>query len=207
MDISEEKRIIRERVRALRESLSPEEVREAGLAVSGWVRSSPRIEKAGTLCVYASTAKEIPTRDIIRFLLDSGKCVAVPDWEGWKQGSGIRLAGIADPSDLQEEGRIVPQPPVTRGNTVSPEDVEIFIIPGLAFDHAGNRLGMGGGYFDRLLALASTKAAFLGLAYEFQVLAHLPSEPHDIPVHHVVTPGEERVGKAVHKKEGMFYGS
>jgi len=80
-------------------------------------------------------------------------------------------------------------------------------VPGIAFDREGNRLGMGGGYFDRLLSQASSTATFTGLAYDFQVVTHLPSETHDIPVHDVVTPVSIQVCGVEHKQEGKSYGS
>lgn len=187
---SEEKQQLRERILALRQSQSPEVVREAGLAVGQKVLAHAAVNSARKVCLYASVGKEIPTRDLLQKLLEDGKTVSVPDWEGWKQGSGIRLAAVHDPGDLMTEGRIVPQPRVSHDGIIAPDEMDLFIVPGVAFDQSGNRIGMGGGYFDRLLALASSKSTLFGLAYGFQVLAHLPTEPHDIPVDYVLTPGQ-----------------
>jgi 5-formyltetrahydrofolate cyclo-ligase len=96
---------------------------------------------------------------------------------------------------------------VTEGRTTPIEEFELFLVPGIAFDNKGNRLGMGGGYFDRLLSRASSAATFIGLAYSFQVVTHLPSEIHDIPVHNVVTPGSDQVRGVEYKQEGKGYGS
>jgi 5-formyltetrahydrofolate cyclo-ligase len=196
--ISQEKQHLRERMLALRQSQSPDFVREAGLAVASQALGHDITRKARKVCMYASTGKEIPTWDLLQQLLDDGKIVSVPDWEGWKQGSGIRLVVVSSPEDLATEGRLVPQPRLTDERIISPDEMDLFIIPGVAFDKSGNRLGMGGGYFDRLLALASSKSTLLGLAYGFQVLAHLPSEPHDIPMHHVMTPGSGQTSR-VHR--------
>lgn len=184
-----EKQLIRERMRALRHSLSPEQVRSAGAAVAENVMERPETAGAGTVCVYAHTGKEISTDLLIDRLLDKRKTVAVPDWEGWKQGSGLRTVAIDGLDDLDRESRVVPQPSRVEGNIIPVDQIDVFLVPGLAFDSQGNRLGMGGGYFDRLLTYASSTATFLGLAYEFQIIAHLPVENHDIPVHDVVTPG------------------
>lgn len=188
--VPEEKQRLRERIIALRQSQPPEVVREAGLAVTRHVLDHEATDRARKVCLYASIGKEIPTWDLLQKLLEDGKTVSVPDWEGWKQGSGIRLVKVSGPEDLMTEGRTVPQPQAGCGGVIAPDEIELFIIPGVAFDQTGNRLGMGGGYFDRLLALASSKATLLGLAYSFQVFAQLPSEPHDIPVDHVVIPGQ-----------------
>jgi 5-formyltetrahydrofolate cyclo-ligase len=206
LDIQEKERI-RERMRALRNSLSPEQVRSAGIAIADNVLERNDVAKASTLCVYAHTGKEIPTDRLMERFLADGKTVVVPDWEGWKQGSGLRAASIDGLEALDRDSRVVPQPSHVKGNIVSTTEVDIFLLPGLAFDPQGNRLGMGGGYFDRFLVLASSTATFLGLAYDFQVIAHLPTENHDIRVHDVVTPGRARVRGFNDKQEGMGYGT
>lgn len=204
---SQEKQFIRDRIRALRQSLAPVEVREAGEALVRILHSHVLDTNAGKVCVYASTGKEVPTEALIRDFLGDGKVVGVPDWEAWTQGSGLRITPIESTDDLVREDRVVPQP-VTAGDRYLPiEEYELFLIPGLAFDRSGNRLGMGGGYFDRLLSRASSSATFIGLAYDFQIVTHLPADIHDIPVHDVVTPSGFRVRGVKHKQEGKFYGS
>jgi 5-formyltetrahydrofolate cyclo-ligase len=205
--ILEEKQLIRERVQALRQSLAPERVLEAGEAVSRIIRSRVSAANIGKVCVYANTGKEIPTLSLMQDLLAVGVRVAVPDWEAWKQGSGLKVVTIKSTEELAREGRIVPQPMVVDDRSSPIEEFELFLVPGIAFDHTGNRLGMGGGYFDRLLSHASSTATFTGLAYDFQVITHLPSETHDIPVHDVVTPGTIQVREVEHKQEGKGYGS
>lgn len=205
--VTNEKTVIRERLRALRQSLSPEEVLEAGAAVSRVICEYVRSTGLTSTCVYASTGKEVPTRDLMQNLMDAGVTVGVPDWEAWKQGYGLEIAGIGSLNDLLREGRVVPQPSGPNLKSVPVEDVELFLVPGIAFDRSGRRLGMGGGYFDRLLSRASSKAIFLGLAYDFQVVTHLPSEDHDVSVHDVVTPGTVRVQGVDNKQEGKSYGS
>lgn len=206
LDIQEKERI-RERMRALRHSLSPEQVRSAGIAMADNVLNRAGMAEVSTVCVYAHTGNEIPTDRLMERFLAEGKTVAVPDWEGWKQGSGLRAASIDSLEELDRESRVVPQPSRVKGNIVPTDKVDIFLLPGLAFDPHGNRLGMGGGYFDRLLTQASSTATFLGLAYDFQVIAHLPAENHDIRVHDVVTPGRARVRGFNDKQEGMGYGT
>lgn len=205
--ISEEKQLIREKVQALRQSLSPEKVQEAGEAVSLIIRSQVSATNIRKVCVYANTGKEIPTEGLMRDLIADGVRIAVPDWEAWKQGSGLKVVTIRSTEELVREGRVVPQPIVTEGRASPIEEFELFLVPGIAFDNEGNRLGMGGGYFDRLLSRASSAATFIGLAYSFQVVTHLPSEIHDIPVHNVVTPGSDQVRGVKYKQEGKGYGS
>lgn len=67
----------------------------------------------------------------------------------------------------------------------SPEDIDLFIIPGIAFDRKGNRLGRGKGFYDRFLA--GTNKPVIGLCYEFQLLDHIPTEPHDQKMNWIIT--------------------
>lgn len=207
ISIAEEKQLIRERLRALRQGLAPDKVLEAGEAVSHIIRSHISATGIRAVCVYANTGKEVPTQSLMQCLIADGVKVAVPDWEAWKQGMGLKVVAIESTEELVQENRVVPQPVVTSGRTIPIEKIELFLIPGIAFDNEGNRLGMGGGYFDRLLLQASSTATFTGLAYDFQVVTHLPSEAHDIPVHEVVTPGTVQVREVDHKQEGKSYGS
>jgi len=205
--ISKEKLLVREKIRAIRQSLAPEKVREAGEAVSHTIRSHVSAAGIGKVCVYANTGKEIPTEGLMQDLLADGVVVAVPDWEAWKQGSDLRVVTILSTDELVRKDRVVPQPVVTAGRICPIKEFELFLVPGIAFDSEGNRLGMGGGYFDRLLLEASSTATFTGLAYDFQVVTHVPSETHDIPVHEVVTPGSIQVRGVDYKQEGKGYGS
>ena len=207
ISISKEKQLIRERLWALRQGLSPEKVLAAGEVVSHIIRSHILAMDIRTVCIYANTGKEIPTEGLMQYLITDGVRVAVPDWEAWKQGMGLKVVAIESTAELLRENRVVPQPVVTSGRTIPIQEFELFLVPGIAFDSEGNRLGMGGGYFDRLLTQASSTATFTGLAYDFQVVTHLPSETHDIPVHEVVTPGTVQVRGVDHKQEGKSYGS
>ena len=187
LSLSQEKHEIRERMRAIRQALSPKDVEGASYKVARFVLDQGEVGESGTICSYASVGKEVQTRFLVRSFLRSGKRVTIPDWEGWHQGSGVRVVQISSEEDILTEGRIVPQPRVLEESIVPVEEIELFLVPGLAFDRSGNRLGMGGGYFDRLLKLAAPEATLIGLGFEFQLLKSLPAETHDVPVHKVVT--------------------
>ncbi|UCF30000.1 MAG: 5-formyltetrahydrofolate cyclo-ligase [bacterium] len=198
--ISQEKLAIREMMKAMRQGLSPEEVGHSGQAVSRMTMSQPEANSAGSFCVYASVGKEVATGTLILELLESGKTVVVPDWEGWKQGCGLRVARIQDPGDLLVENRVVPQPRNVPERIMPIDRVEVFLIPGVAYDMYCNRIGMGGGYYDRLLALSSPKATLIGLAYDFQIMHSLPVDDHDVPVHKIVTPSQCVTAQDQHKR-------
>jgi len=187
LNLSREKQEIRERMRAIRQALSPEDVEKASYKVAKFVLDQEEVGESGTICSYASVGKEVQTRFLLRSFLRSGKRVIIPDWEGWRQGFGIRVVQINSEEDLLVKGRIVPQPRIIEERIIPVEEVDLFLVPGLAFDRLGNRLGMGGGYFDRLLKLVAPEATLIGLGFEFQLFKSLPAEAHDVPVHKVVT--------------------
>ncbi len=198
--LTQEKQKIRERMRNVRQALSPSEVRAGSRMVTRSFLDNEDLNTADLICTYVGVGKEIQTSSLIERLLESDRRVVVPDWEGWKQGSGLRVVRIRSLDDLVSENRIVPQPRVSEERLVRAEDVEVFLVPGLAFDISGNRLGMGGGYFDRLLTLSSPFANLIGLAYDFQVVDRLPAGNHDVPVHHVISPRAGVIQGDLHKR-------
>jgi len=78
------------------------------------------------------------------------------------------------------------------GEKSSPEKVDIVVVPAVAFDLQGHRLGYGKGYYDRFLK--KTKAVKVGVAYDFQIVEKLPAEQHDIPVDLIITPARRKRG-------------
>ncbi len=145
--------------------------------------------KAGTVMFYNSKASEVRTQDMVRRALDMGKRVVVPVMDTLE----YRLF-LSELRDFDTELCIgtfqVPEPRDECIRPVSPEEVDIFILPGVAFDRRGSRLGFGGGYFDKLLKQTKRGALFLGLAFQEQMVEEIPQAPHDIPVHMVITEKE-----------------
>ena len=87
----------------------------------------------------------------------------------------------------------------TGTNTVDPSELELIVVPAVAFDRKGNRLGRGKGFYDRLLA--TTKAAKVGVGYEFQLFDEIPAEEHDVPMDMVITQTTTVVIKPYKKKK------
>jgi 5-formyltetrahydrofolate cyclo-ligase len=74
------------------------------------------------------------------------------------------------------------EPAYSPEKVLRPEEIDVAVFPGLAFDTKKNRLGYGGGWYDRFLSKAGSHAVSIGVAYPFQVVEDLPSEPHDLPL-------------------------
>lgn len=185
----QEKTAIRRRMRALRRALSPEERLRASKVVCDKLNLDEGIAVAtdpfdgGAVAVYLASPDEIDLSDFIREMLGRGVKVASPRWNG-ETYELARLKGL-DEGDLRRGPMNILEP--AEAEIVMPQDVSVWIVPGLAFTKDGKRLGYGGGWYDRLLAATAKNALKIGVAHEFQIVDDLPSEQHDILLDRVVT--------------------
>ncbi|WP_261992155.1 5-formyltetrahydrofolate cyclo-ligase [Streptomyces sp. MS191] len=152
---------------------------------------------ASTVAAYVSVGREPGTRALLDALRARGVRVLLPvllpdndlDWAAYEGGEGLARAG---------RGLLEPTAPRLGPDAVC--DADAVLLPGLAVDGRGMRLGRGGGSYDRVLARlgrAGARPALVVLLYANEVVARVPEEPHDHPVHAVVTPdGVTRFGPA-----------
>jgi 5-formyltetrahydrofolate cyclo-ligase len=142
---------------------------------------------AQTILFYISVRNEVDTRDLLDKALAAGRQVVVPYCENGE----LHLVRLLGRDDLEIGAHNIPEPSLAlRGDParqVAPEQVDLALIPGVAFDTLGYRLGHGAGYYDKLLARMRPDAARVGLAFECQIVDELPIEPHDMPMDYVVT--------------------
>lgn len=141
--------------------------------------SLPQIKKAKSVLLYYPHKNEINTLPLINAFLKQGKTVLLPKVEGLN----IIPVIFKDLSQLKEGYAGIKEP---EGKAISPEEIDIVIVPGVAFDKKGHRLGYGKGYYDRFLS--KTNALKIGLAYDFQIVENLPAEEHDVPLDLIITP-------------------
>ncbi|MDQ7793941.1 MAG: 5-formyltetrahydrofolate cyclo-ligase [bacterium] len=188
----EAKRRLRSRLLELRRGLSPDEVARLGEFVRSRVARLDAYRRAGCVLAYASFRNEVDTQGIIAMVLDGGRTLALPRVEG---AGRLSLRRVEDPEDLVPGTYGIPEPRPA-APLLPPEAVDLVLVPGIAFDRRGNRLGWGGGYYDRLLAelrsapiLAARgfPALAAGLAYHFQLVDCVPADPGDRRVDLVVT--------------------
>ncbi len=138
-------------------------------------------KRAKIVLFFISFGGEIYTQDMIKKARKSGKIVAVPV---------CKRNGIMRPSVLLEKARLmrglygIYEPAIKR--FVNLEDLDLVIVPGIAFDKKGNRLGRGKGYYDRFLRRLPEKASSIGLAFDFQILPHIPANSLDKKVDKVI---------------------
>lgn len=166
---------------ARRLGLSAAEVQAATAAVEARLWALRQFERPSSVCSYVSAQNEIGTHGLLRELLRRGWEVSVPVFLGDRYGLG-RLRDFDADLVPGHAGLLEPR----RREPVG--DPQIWLVPGVAFDRRGHRLGRGKGYFDRLLNGAA--GLRIALAYDFQVVSELPVASHDEPIDLIVTPGE-----------------
>lgn len=185
------KESLRGRVREIRRRLDPDWVRVHSELVADGVMGMPEFERASAVFCYLSLPHEVGTARVIARCFARGKRVCVPAFDAG--ASTYAPAWLAE-GDALRGGRLgVMEPVDVRWTDL--QDVDVAVVPGVAFDGAGRRLGYGGGYYDRILAgveRGGRGSLFrVGLAFEFQVFEDIPAADHDVWMDAVVT--EKRV--------------
>jgi 5-formyltetrahydrofolate cyclo-ligase len=174
---------LRSRMLELREAIPPEGRQEAAGAVAGHLGEIPGFAEAGTVLLYYSVGSELPIMDLIVQLVE---------------GEGRRVLLPFVMNDRLEAAEWRPSDPTTQGDYVGvqprfhrpvpPEEVDAALVPGLAFDRGGGRVGSGRGLHDGLLSRLRPEAIVAGLAFAEQVVDEVPRDEGDVAVAFVVTP-------------------
>ena len=178
-----EKNTIRSEIRRQAELRNERWRRQSSEAILRRLERLDAFERAASVALYWSLPGEVFTHDLVERWSRS-KRIYLPVM----QGDGLILKRFTDRNDLRE-ARFGVQEPVT-GETAGPGDMELIVVPGVAFDRQGKRLGHGKGFYDRLLALPGWGGAKrLALVHSLQ-LAAFPAGPLDIPMHGYATEKE-----------------
>ena len=183
---------LRNAMRAERLSLPANEREALSAKACALVLSAPEWEKAEAVALYMAVRGEADCGILLHEAWAIGKAVLLPFCSGQAEGEML-LAPCSGVHMLKPGAFSIPEPALAcESRPALSSDAwpvpDLILVPGLAFDQQGNRLGMGGGYYDRLLAKEVYGKCFrLGFAYSFQLVDHLPADRHDIPVHAVCT--------------------
>ncbi|WP_291057892.1 5-formyltetrahydrofolate cyclo-ligase [Dialister sp. UBA1703] len=179
---SEVKREIRRKMLALRRALSDDEAVKKAESLTSWILTLPEYKKAKRIMAFLAMKGESNLDGLIARALSDGKEVYVP---------------VCLPERQMEAGRLLDMDHFVRGplglrdlpkgyDTVSPEKLDLVLVPGVACDREGNRLGMGAGYYDRYLVHVPFEKRIAAL-WDFQVAEAIPSEPFDERIAKIVT--------------------
>jgi len=181
----EERKNLRQEMLAHRRALSTLEVLGPSAAVGRAVLQLPAFREARTVMAYVAVRNEVATGGIIRYALAAGKRVAVPVTEPENKVM-VAAALRAYPGKLVRGAFGIPEPAPGTYEVVPPEAIDLVLVPGVAFDATGYRLGYGLGFYDRFLPLAR-RAVTAGLAYAFQLCPTVYPAAHDYCLHLVIT--------------------
>jgi len=190
------KRELRARARNLRKRQPDKD--ELSRRICARLAALPEYQRAVVVMFYVDFASEVRTRQFLPTAWDAGKRVVVP----FCAGDDLELFHIESMEELAEGSYGILEPTEAvcgrRQRRVDAAGLDLIVVPGLAFDRRGGRLGQGKGYYDRLLRTVRPDAPRIALAFECQLVPVVPMRPHDAYVHKVIT--EAAVYEAVSAK-------
>jgi len=179
-----QKTVFRKKIIDERLALSGSDVREKSLSIERRFLQFPLYKKAESVALYCDFRGEVRTDILLEDALASGKTVLMPRIR--QEDFSISFFSIASPGELAENDIGFKEPPAAKGRKWDVSDIDLFVVPGVAFDRKGNRLGMGKGCYDRALC-SIAREKIVGLAYEFQLVEDVPSYHHDVKIGWIIT--------------------
>lgn len=178
----QEKENLRRSMRRLRAAIPPAERSRLADLIEEALFGVPEVRQARTILLFYSFGTEVATAGMTQRILGSGRRLLLP----YLADDGTMEATEVRPGDPLEPTSYGPREPRTR-IAVDPKTVDLVVTPGLAFDRRGNRLGYGGGYYDRYLAHMGGTTLRVGVGFSLQLVDRVPREPGDQRIDLVVT--------------------
>ena len=176
---------IRQEMLKRRLALSEQEVREKSFIIKEKLFGLSEFKEAGLIMFYAGFKNEVRTEEMIEESMAVGKRIALPVTASTKEIKPYLVFDLK--KDLVPRGFGILEPRIEKKREIDTGEIDLIVVPGIAFDRRGYRLGFGAGYYDRFLHSLSPRPFCFGLAYEFQVVPLLPSEGHDEKLDMVIT--------------------
>lgn len=177
---------IRRQVCRARDSLTPAEISLQSALIAQKLRLLPAYRQARRIMFFLSFRSEVNTRSMVEESMARGQQVLVPrSVSATRELIPSRLLDWE--RDLAPGAFGIPEPRPEAFRPVQPDEVDLLVVPGVAFDLQGNRLGYGGGYYDRFIRLLRPKVSLVALAFELQLLPEVPVQGWDRPVNWIVT--------------------
>lgn len=175
-----DKKELRKLIRQRKRQFSDSQLQELSFAVTDSLVAHPRIKEAKVVMAYCSLADEVYTRSLIDKLRVMGKTVVLPVV---LDDTRMEVRIYNDANDLKEGAYGISEPAGIRYDEI--ENIDVAIVPGMAFDKEGHRLGRGKGYYDRFLSQIPYIYK-IGVCFGFQLLDNVPSAEYDIIMNEVV---------------------
>lgn len=182
--LTEQKSALRNRLRALLSELTRAQREEAAVEICARLIEQPAWKNARSVLLFASLPDEPNIRPLLHAALDAGKLTVLPRFNA--ATGGYEAAVVRDLAKDFTEGKFGILEPGPACAVADLKRLDLILVPGVAFDWQGHRLGRGKGFYDRLLAEVSGKTC--GVGFDQQVVATLPVEPHDVRLNCILTP-------------------
>jgi 5-formyltetrahydrofolate cyclo-ligase len=182
------KKALRASVMARRDALDAETRRRDSQAITARLLALPEYRAAGVVCAYASFGSEFDTATFCSDVVAAGKRLLLP-----RVNRTARMLELREVKNLRDDlvaGVWGIREPAERCPIMPPSAVEFLLVPGVAFTATGERLGYGGGFYDRLLSGLNAKTSRVAAAFAVQVVDSIPTGPNDQRVHLIVTEGD-----------------
>jgi len=177
---------IREIILARRRSLSAVEYAEWGRLIQDTFIALPEYRSARSIALYHAVRGEVPTDGVMADALASGKKVCFPAVEGEQ----LVFREICSLGEFAPGGFGIPQPH-PGCSSMDSDGIDLFVVPGVGFDFAGQRIGYGKGYYDRALHRLESSGRLIAFCFEFQLLDAIKADHHDVIMDRIIT--EQRV--------------
>lgn len=199
MNVNEEKARIRKEIRRRRELLSSSVLSDIEKTLPEFISAiddselKKELKNAKRIALYRSINGEVPVDGLAEFFMSQGKKCCFPRIEN-------NTMVFCDCDSLEDgefdQSSIGIKEPVSTKSAVDPKDIDVVVLPAVAYNEEGTRLGMGGGFYDRFIGdLGSKRPYLLGICYEFQICSDVPGTDEDIIADFIAVIPEETYGE------------
>jgi len=184
----QDKKDIRDKILKQRETIDVDTKNQWDDNIFNNLVNSELYKKAKTIFAFVSFKSEVDTHRIIKRAFEDKKIICVPKIESKQKGmEAVKINGF----DQLKEGYFGILEPVEGCPAIDNKAIDLIFVPGVAFDKQGGRLGYGAAFYDRFLANIDESVEKIAIAYNFQILDHIPMDEHDVRIDGVIT--EEKI--------------
>lgn len=179
---------IRATIQSRRNALSPAEIRDASIEISRNLWKLPVLSRARSIACYYPVGNEVDCLSFMAAAWERGRTILLPTLHGPE----LQFLPCRPDTNFLRNRYGIPEPIADRSETVRPREIDVVLMPLVAFDGRGNRIGMGGGYYDRSFHFMHHRCNWqrpklVGLAYELQKVPKIKARSWDVPMQFVLT--------------------
>ena len=186
MEKTAQKERLRKEILGKRILLSPEEINEYSSVIFKKLKKTEYYLQSKNIMFYVATKSEVQTKNMIEKSINIGKNISIPVMD-CKSGNLHPSLLIDFNNELEKNNQGIFEPKGEFKRFFPEAKLDLIIVPGVAFDIMGNRLGRGKGYYDHFLKAIASSILKIALAYEIQIVEKIPTDTNDVPVDMIIT--------------------